>query len=64
MLVFFDYGNNPEPLKRYDERCCDDCNAKIVVPERIRLILSKMSKIDSNATVIDGEAPKEDVNVR
>lgn len=34
------YGNNPAPLK--DEgRCCDDCNASIVVPERIKL-LSKM----------------------
>lgn len=31
------WGNNPEPLyKDGVNRCCDDCNAKIVIPERMR----------------------------
>lgn len=31
------YGNNPEPVVRYsDGRCCDKCNASVVVPERMR----------------------------
>lgn len=29
------YGNNPEPLKPYPNRCCDKCNEEIVIPERI-----------------------------
>ncbi len=57
--VYFDYGNNPEPLKRYEERCCDDCNFKIVIPERIRRMTSKFSQIDTNATVINGKSPKD-----
>ena len=30
------YGNNPEPLKRYHERCCDECNKNKVIPERMK----------------------------
>jgi len=30
------YGNNPEPLKRFEERCCDDCNRTKVIPERLK----------------------------
>jgi len=29
------YGNNPYPVKEEGE-CCDKCNLKVVVPERIR----------------------------
>jgi hypothetical protein len=29
------FGNNPEPLKSFDERCCDDCNAEWVIPARL-----------------------------
>lgn len=29
------YGNNPEPLGSYSERCCDDCNATKVIPARL-----------------------------
>jgi hypothetical protein len=33
------YGNNPEPLFPYDEhRACDECNAKHVVPARLRAL--------------------------
>ena len=29
------FGNNPEPLKDFEERCCDDCNWQKVVPARL-----------------------------
>lgn len=31
---FIGYGNNPAPVKE-SGRCCDECNATIVVPTRI-----------------------------
>lgn len=32
---FFGFGNNPEPLKRFEQRCCDECNRTRVVPVRM-----------------------------
>jgi len=32
----WDGGNNAQPIN--DGRCCDDCNLKYVIPERIRRI--------------------------
>jgi DNA-directed RNA polymerase subunit RPC12/RpoP len=32
------FGNNPEPLKSYPERCCNDCNRTRVIPERLARI--------------------------
>ena len=30
------YGNNPSPIPHRDEeRCCDDCNRRYVIPIRI-----------------------------
>lgn len=30
------YGNNPYPVRiGEDDRCCDECNAKYVIPVRI-----------------------------
>jgi hypothetical protein len=29
------YGNNPEPLRKFEERCCSDCNIHFVLPMRI-----------------------------
>ena len=29
------YGNNPQPLKEFEERCCDECNYTMVIPARI-----------------------------
>jgi len=29
-------GHNPEPLKRFEERCCDRCNATKVLQARLR----------------------------
>jgi len=33
---FFGFGHNPEPLKAYEERCCDCCNMTKVIPARLR----------------------------
>ena len=30
------YGNNAQPIN--DGRCCDECNAKVVIPKRIQKI--------------------------
>ena len=32
---FVGFGNNPEPLAPYEERGCDECNTKYVIPARI-----------------------------
>ena len=45
---FFGYGNNPEPIKRFEERCCDDCNARRVIPRRIAKLYGKDPKIDGS----------------
>lgn len=29
-------GNNPEPLKGWEERCCSDCNNTRVIPARLQ----------------------------
>lgn len=29
------WGNNPEPIKRLHERCCDQCNHEKVIPARM-----------------------------
>jgi len=31
------YGNNPEPLAEFQQRCCNDCNMRLVVPARLAL---------------------------
>jgi hypothetical protein len=33
---YCDYGNNPAPLRAVDERCCDACNRRRVIPARLR----------------------------
>lgn len=36
-LKFSDYGNNPQPISRNPkDRCCDDCNRKVVLAARFR----------------------------
>ena len=32
------FGHNPEPLKEFKERCCDECNSTKVIPSRISQI--------------------------
>jgi hypothetical protein len=31
---FVGYGHNPEPLAQVEERCCEECNDRFVVPVR------------------------------
>lgn len=31
------FGNNPELLKAYEERCCDVCNREKVIPARLEM---------------------------
>lgn len=33
--TFRGLGNNPEPLKPFEERCCDTCNYDKVIPARL-----------------------------
>lgn len=42
---FEGYGNNPEPVLKKG-RCCDECNAKWVIP--IREFLAKRNKEKKN----------------
>lgn len=37
-IHFCGFGNNPWPVN--NGRCCDDCNALMVIPARIALIFS------------------------
>lgn len=32
------YGNNPEPLMRFEHRCCDACNMEKVIPARLAVM--------------------------
>jgi len=32
---FYGLGNNPEPLKNFEARCCDPCNWEKVIPSRL-----------------------------
>ena len=38
-----DWGHNPEPIKRFGERCCSNCNKNLVVPTRIKLYFTEKS---------------------
>ena len=33
---FHDYGNNPQPIsQKIEDRCCNECNQKHIMPARI-----------------------------
>ena len=38
---FSGYGNNPEPVKNFNDGCCDECNINVVIPERLRALHGK-----------------------
>ena len=39
-------GNNPEPVKPFDEGvCCDECNFNAVIPKRLKSLNRKSSKM-------------------
>lgn len=33
---YSDYGHNPEPIKKDEERCCTECNSTKVIPARLK----------------------------
>ena len=33
--LFRGYGNNPAPVRSESLRCCDNCNATVVIPARL-----------------------------
>jgi hypothetical protein len=35
---FVGMGNNPEPLRDFEERCCDACNMTKVIPARLGML--------------------------
>lgn len=37
--IYTHWGNNAEPIN--DGRCCDECDALIVIPERIKRIVKR-----------------------
>ena len=39
------FGNNAEPIK--EGNCCDECNIKVVIPERLEK-MKKLNKKTSN----------------
>ncbi len=39
--TFTHFGNNPEPLLKYEERVCDDCNSMHVIPARLLEMMSR-----------------------
>lgn len=40
--AFTGFGNNPWPVNNdEDARCCDECNAFVVIPARIRMAREK-----------------------
>jgi len=43
--MYWDQGNNAQPID--DGRCCNECNAHIVIPARLTEIKLKMNKSGS-----------------
>lgn len=33
---YIHWGNNPEPIGHWPERCCDPCNLERVIPARLK----------------------------
>lgn len=40
-LIVNDMGNNAEPVKK--GRCCDKCNADVIIPARLKEMKSKLN---------------------
>lgn len=39
------YGNNPYPASKNEkDRCCDYCNATIVLPKRVEVLIAKTNE--------------------
>ena len=44
-VMFWDQGNNAQPID--DGRCCNECNATIVIPARLTEMKLRMNKSGS-----------------
>ncbi len=44
-VMYWDQGNNAQPID--DGRCCNECNAHIVIPARLTEIKLRMNKSGS-----------------
>jgi len=44
-VMYWDQGNNAQPID--DGRCCNECNATIVIPARLTEIKLRMNKSGS-----------------
>jgi len=38
------YGHNPEPLAKFEQRCCEVCNDTKVIPTRIELAFRRQAR--------------------
>jgi len=38
------YGHNPEPLAKFEQRCCEACNDTKVIPTRIELAFRRQAR--------------------
>lgn len=38
-------GNNPEPVKKHPNVCCDECNQMIVLPQRQMKLYQEINRI-------------------
>lgn len=46
---FYGWGNNPWPVSTEEEdRCCDECNSKKVIPARIEMMFNSAKNIVVN----------------
>lgn len=47
--MYWDRGNNPEPVSvDEDDRCCDFCNGYIVIPARLNAMTSMDKEVKSD----------------
>lgn len=50
--IYDNWGNNPSPLGRIEDRCCNDCNYQFVIPARLKRIAQNTTQL-TPAQVID-----------
>jgi len=41
---YVNFGHNPEPLKHFNKRCCDECNRTRVIPARLEKTKMEIQK--------------------
>lgn len=47
-----DWGNNPWPVATDEEdRCCDECNERYVIPARLMLMAKRRTNVVANEII-------------